>query len=68
MNDIPKTECYTYDQIRKAYENTPEVAGLVNAMTAIMERLQVTPAELRAIATFAAFKFEQEKTCCPGWI
>ena len=52
---------YDYKSAMQAYRNDPVFHTLVEQMVVLMSQLQMTPADLRAVANFAATLHEQRK-------
>ena len=52
---------YTPSQIEQAYISDPYVHRIVDSMVILMTDSLITPCELRAIAMFAAVKYENNR-------
>lgn len=50
-----------YEKMNQRYHHDPEIATVVHALMNLLERAQLTPAELREVAMYAAVRFEQTR-------
>lgn len=56
-----------YHKCQEAYHNDTTFHSLVDALIGLIEKLEMTPSEIREAATFAAILFEQTR-CCPTYV